>query len=334
MDEEFEYKGYKALSTVLVTGITGYVGKALSLHLRSAGWQIRGAVRREPSPGHPAVSADLDVVTIPAINADTDWTAALTGIDAVIHLAARTHVLHENHNNPLEIYRLINVEGTAHLARSAAKARVKRFIYLSSVKVNGEGREEPYSERDDPAPEDAYGISKWEAEQILHSISAETGMEVVILRPPLVYGPGVKANFLRLLWAVHTGIPLPLSRIDNKRSLIYIDNLTDAIVKCLSHGAAKGKTYLVSDGEDISTPELVRRIAAALGSNAHLIPLPKQVLQFFGKITGTEKALARLIGSLTINMKNIRTELGWVPPYSLDQGLRATARWYKQLKTR
>jgi len=330
VDEGFVDRGGKSLSTVLVTGITGFVGRALSLRLRSAGLQVRGVVRRTYASVHRAVGSDIALVTIPSINAETDWTAALAGVDAVVHLAARTHVTRERDQDPLQAYRSINVEGTEQLARSAAAAGVKRFIYLSSVKVNGEGREEPYTELDAPAPEDAYGISKGEAEQVLRRIGTETDMEVVILRPPLVYGPGVKANFLRLMQIVDRRIPLPFSRIQNKRSMIYLENLVDAIVTCSMRPEAAGKTYLVSDGEDVSTPELIRWIAASLERRAYLFPVPEGVMRFAGNLIGRTDAMDRLLGSLTVNTAKIRNELNWSPPYTMDQGLKETAKWFKK----
>jgi len=192
---------------------------------------------------------------------------------------------------------------------------------MSSIKVNGEESLQPYTEKDTPAPSDPYGITKWEAEQRLQEIADKTGMEVVFLRPPLVYGPGVKANFLRLIKWVDRGIPLPLSLVRNRRSLIYLGNLVDAIVICVSHAEASGQTYLVSDGEDVSTPKLIRRIAAALGKPVRLFPFPSVLLKTAGKISGRSKAVERLVGSLTVDMIKIQNELNWIPPYTMDQGI-------------
>lgn len=227
-------------------------------------------------------------------------------------------------------YRRINVEGTKRLARASVKANAGRFVYLSSVKVNGEsttGRV-PFTETAVPAPEDAYGISKWEAEQVLSTIAAETGLEVVVLRAPLVYGPGVRGNFLSLMNALRRGLPLPLASIDNRRSLVYLGNLVDAIVACIESPAAAGRTYLVSDGEDVSTPELIRRLAAALRVPARLLPCPPALLALGSRIAGRSDAWRRLGGSLQVDSSRIRAELGWQPRYSMQLGLEETARWY------
>ena len=216
----------------------------------------------------------------------------------------------------------------------AAINGVKRFVYVSSVKVNGEGCEKPFTEHDIPAPEDPYGVRKWEAEQMLRKVAGDTGLEIVILRPPLVYGPGVKANFLSLFKIVDRGIPLPLASINNHRSLIYLGNFVDAITTCINHHKAADQTYLVSEGEDVSTAELIRRVAAALGRPARLFPFPPSFMRFTGKLFGKSGAVERLVGSLTIDSSKIRRELGWMPPYTMEQGLKETAEWFKEKRGR
>jgi UDP-glucose 4-epimerase len=258
------------------------------------------------------------------INAATDWQPALPGCNAVVHLAARVHVMNDKAQDPLALYRATNTEGTLNLARQAAQAGVERFIFISTIKVNGEGRDEPYRESDAPAPEDAYAISKREAEQGLLQIAQDTGLEVVILRPPLVYGPGVKANFLRLLRTVERGWPLPLGAIRNRRSLLYLGNFVDAIRVCVEHPAAAGQTFLLDDGEAVSTPDLIRAVAHAMGRSARLLAVPVGVLELAGLLLGKRAAVARLAGSLHVDSSFIRSRLGWVPPYSMDAGLAAT----------
>ena len=311
-----------ASNTILVTGANGFVGQALCAALAAAGYDVRMAVRA-PQPGLPGAMAAGD------IGPATDWRAALDGMGVVVHLAARTHVLRETAADPLAEYRRINVSGTGHLARSAAAQGVRRFVFLSSVKVNGESTTaRPFTEDDAPRPEDAYGVSKWEAEQALFRIAAETGLEVVVLRPPLVYGPGVKGNFLRLMNIVARGVPLPLGAVDNRRSLVYTGNLAGAIIRALDAPQAAGRTYLVSDGEDVSTPDLVRGLAQALGVTARIPAFPLAALDFIAAVAGRRVQLARLAGSLQVDGSRIRRELHWQPRYTLAQGLAETARWY------
>jgi len=231
--------------------------------------------------------------------------------------------------DPLAEFRQVNAEGTLNLARQAAQAGVKRFVFVSSIKVNGEGRDEPYRETDEPAPEDAYSLSKWEAEQGLHEIAHETGLEVVILRPPLVYGPGVKANFQRLVRTVGRGWPLPLAAIHNRRSLLYLGNFVDAIRCCVEHPAAAGQTFLLDDGEAVSTPELIRALAQAMGRPARLLAVPVGVLEVAGALLSKRAAVERLTRSLYVDSSLIRSRLGWTPPHSMAQGLAATVAFTK-----
>ncbi len=315
------------MEKILVTGATGFVGQALCKRTVSNGWHVRGTVRSAEQVA--SLPAGVEAVQIESIGEETDWSDALAGVNTVVHLAARVHVMNDTATDPLSAFRQVNVAGTERLARMATTNGIKRFVYISSVKVSGGGALTPYAEHAAAAPQDSYGVSKREAEHILHKIAAETGLEIVILRPPLVYGPGVKANFLSLLKIVDRGIPLPLASINNHRSLIYLGNLVDAIVTCINYPKASGQTYLVSDEEDISTPELIRRAAAALGRHARLFPFPPSLMRFAGKLFGKSDAIERLVGSLTIDSSKIRQELGWKPPYPLDQGLKETVKWYK-----
>lgn len=301
---------------VLVTGATGFVGHALGGSLDDQGHQVIPAVRQKAGLDDEVVVGDID--------GQTDWTAALTGCDGVVHLAARVHVMDDTAEDPLALYRETNTEATLNLARQAVRAGVKRFVFISTIKVNGEGRDAPYRETDIAAPEDAYAISKWEAEQGLRQIAADTGLEVVILRPPLVYGPGVKANFQRLIHIVKRGWPLPLGAIRNRRSLLYLGNFVDAIRLCVEHPAAAGQTFLLDDGEPVSTPELIRAVAHAVGRPAHLLAMPVWMLEAAGTLLGKRAAVARLTGSLFVDSSAIRSRLGWRPPYSMAAGLATT----------
>jgi nucleoside-diphosphate-sugar epimerase len=253
----------------------------------------------------------------------------LQGVSAVVHLAARVHVMADDAEDPLREFRRINRDWTERLARAAALQGVRRFVYLSSIKVNGERSARPFTEQDQPNPQDPYGISKWEAEQALARVSSQTGLEIVVIRSPLVYGPGVGGNFLQLLNIIRRGIPLPLASAQNRRSLIYRGNLIDALLRCAKDVRAAGQTYLVGDGEDLSTPELIRRLAKALGMPPRLWPLPLAVLRWIGSVVGKQAMIDRLLGSLQIDSSKIRQELDWRPPYAVDQGLSETVAWYR-----
>ncbi len=304
----------------LVTGAAGFIGNALCKHLSAHGHQVMRAVRRDDT-----LSGDI---LFSQIDGATDWAEALTGCDAVVHLAARVHVMDDTAQDPRALYQATNTDATLNLARQAAQTGVKRFVYISSIKVNGEGRDTPYRETDAAAPEGAYAISKWEAEQGLQRIAADTGLEVVILRPPLVYGPGVKANFQQLLRMVERGWPLPLGAIRNRRSFLYLGNFVDAIRLCIEHPAAAGQTFLLEDGQAVSTPELIRALSHAMGRPARLLAVPVKVLELAGTRLGKRAAVARLTGSLYVDSSAIRSRLGWTPPYTLQQGLAATvAEW-------
>ncbi|HQT31479.1 MAG TPA: SDR family oxidoreductase [Thiobacillus sp.] len=301
---------------VLVTGANGFVGRFLCECLKAHGHVVIPVVRR--------VSSLAGEVVVGSINGETDWASVLADCDAVAHLSARVHVMNEDSHDPLALYRATNTDATLNLARQAAQAGVKRFVFISTIKVNGEGRDVSYRETDAAAPMDAYAISKWEAEQGLQQIAADTGLEVVILRPPLVYGPGVKANFLRLMQVIKKGWPLPLGAIRNRRSLLYLGNFVDAIRVCIEHPAAAGQTFLLDDGEPVSTPELIRAVAKSLGRPARLLAVPVGVLELAGALLGKRAAVARLTGSLYVDSSVIRSRLGWTPPFSMEVGLAAT----------
>lgn len=310
---------------LLVTGANGFVGGALCAALCRQGHVVRAAVRT-------AAYGDLQRAVIGEINDMTDWGAALRDVDVVIHLAARVHVMQDDSADPLAEFRKVNVAGSENLARQAAQAGVKRLVYVSSIKVNGEETQggDKFSELDAPLPQDPYGVSKWESEQALHRVALETGLEIVIVRPPLVYGAGVKGNFAQMLKVLARGFPLPLASVVNLRSLVYVGNLADALIVCATHPHATGQTYLVSDGEDISTPDLLRQLGAAMEHPARLFPCPAVLLKLAGRLTGRAEQIDRLLGSLQVDSGKIRRELGWTPPYTLSQGLQLTAKSSKQ----
>jgi nucleoside-diphosphate-sugar epimerase len=307
----------------LITGANGFVGKALCTELARRDFYVRGAIRE------PLSSPELsyDVVSVGNIGSETDWTEALKGVGVVVHLAARVHVMRDKAVDPLIEFRAVNAEGTLNLARQAAKTNVQRFVYLSSIKVNGEQTlpGQPFTEQDVPTPLDPYGISKYEAEVGLLKIVQQTGMEIVVIRPPLVYGPGVKANFLSMMHAIYKGIPLPLGAIHNRRSLVALDNLVDLILTCIDHPAAANQVFLVSDGEDMSTTELLQRTAVALGKSVQLLPIPQGLLALGLKMLGKKDLAQRLCGSLQVDINKTRNVLGWRPPISVEEGLRKTA---------
>ena len=292
--------------SLLITGGTGFVGRALVERLGNK-------------------QANLNTRSDSAA-----WHKALVGITAVVHLAARVHVMRDAEADPLTAFRAVNVQGTLNLARQAAAAGVKRFVFVSSVKVNGEITEmdQPFTANDEPAPIDPYGVSKMEAEQGLRKIAAETGMEVVIIRPPLVYGPGVRANFQTMMRWLARGVPLPLGAIHNRRSMVALDNLVDLIVTCIDHPAAANQTFLVSDGEDLSTTQLLQRLGRALGKPARLIPVPSMFLKVGAALLGKPAIAQRLCGSLQVDISKTQQLLGWVPPLSVDEGLKRAAEGY------
>ncbi|MGB5745977.1 MAG: SDR family oxidoreductase [Desulfobacterales bacterium] len=316
------------MPSVLITGANGFIGKAFCRKMLAEGWHVQGAIRSLSKKN--ALPPGVDSVEIGSIDSETDWRSALDGIDVVVHLAARVHAMDGSSADPIIEYRKINVDGTKHLAQIANSKEVRRFVYVSSIKVNGEERADPYTEADHPSPADPYGISKFEAEQELRNIADKTGLEVVILRPPLVYGPEVKANFLQLIKLINRGIPLPLARVKNHRSMIFLGNLVDALFTCATHPRAVGNIFLVSDGKDISTPELILKISSAFGKPSRLFALPPGFLRLLGKATGNSEAVSRLLDSLIVDNTKICTVLGWKPPFSMEEGLKETVRWYRQ----
>ena len=309
---------------ILVTGANGLVGRMLCSVLDQTGDRAIRSVR---------VSNSRREIPVGDVDENTNWNRILdSGIDAVVHLAGKVPVADRETDIVVAQYRQVNTFGTANLARQCATKGVKRFVFVSTVKVLGEGRDEPYRSNDPALPGDAYAISKWEAEQSLRQIAIETGMEVVILRPPLVYGQGVKGNFLRLLRAVDRRRPLPLGAIQNRRSLIYLGNLVDVIRLCLTHRAAANKTFMVSDGDDVSSPELIGLIAEALRRDTLLLPVPVKWMRWAGRLLGKQAMIDRLVGSLAVDISPIQKELCWKPPYTVRSGLAVTAAWYREVK--
>jgi nucleoside-diphosphate-sugar epimerase len=320
---------------ILVTGASGFVGAALSTSLAARGEIVRAAARNAASLEQPLGAAQLDSrsiepIVIEGIGPQTTWAHALEGVDAIAHLAARVHVMRDRSRDPLAEFRRVNVEGTLNLARQAAAAGVRRLVFVSSIKVNGEGTspQRPYRPDDKPAPVDAYGVSKHEAEVGLRLLSQQTGLEVVIIRPVLVYGAGVKGNFLSMMRWLSKGIPLPLGAIHNLRSFVALGNLVDLIQACLNAPGAANQTFLVSDGEDLSTTSLLRRLGDALGKPARLLPIPAAALQSVAVILGRREIMQRLCGSLQVDMSRTRSLLSWSPPISVEEGLRSTAAAY------
>ncbi|RCL29129.1 NAD-dependent dehydratase [Pseudomonas sp. AFG_SD02_1510_Pfu_092] len=309
---------------VLTTGGSGFVGQVLLQRLgQEARWAPRALVRQLPGQRLAGVEYRLfgELAAVDVASGHFDQ------VDTVIHLASRVHVMHETAADPLAEFRRVNVQGTLCLARAAVQAGVRRFIFVSSIKVNGEttdGRR-PFTADESPAPSDPYGISKREAEDGLRLLAAETGLEVVIVRPVLVYGPGVKANFRSMMNWLRKGVPLPFGAIHNKRSLVALDNLVDLLVTCIDHPAAANQTFLASDGHDLSTTELLQRLGNALGKPARLLPLPAAWLKGAASLAGKGGLAQRLCGSLQVDIGKTRELLGWQPPLDVDQALRATA---------
>jgi UDP-glucose 4-epimerase len=309
------------LNRTLVTGATGFVGRAVVDRLVRDGTPVTAAVRRDPT-----TRIGIREVRVGDLGPTTDWTAALEGCDAVVHCAARVHVMSDASADPLAAYRMANVEGSVALAKQAAAAGVRRFVFISSIKVNGEGTAlgKPYRASDRPEPVDPYGISKLEAELALQALAATGAIELVIIRPPLVYGPGVKANFLSMARWIARGVPLPFGGVNaNRRSFVALENLVDLIVTCLKHPDAVGQVFLVSDGEDLSTSELLRRTARALGVSSRLVPVPSALLAFGASAVGRRDLWQRLGGTLQVDATPTRARLGWTPPVTVDAGLRA-----------
>ncbi len=311
--------------TLLVSGADGFVGKPLCAELSRQGQAVRAAVRS--TRAGDLAAGNIETVAIGEINGNTDWTRALLGIKVVVHLAARVHVMKNNTADSLDELRKVNVDGAWNLARQASDAGVQRFIFISSIKVNGESTSygRPYTAEDRPAPIDSYAISKFEAEYALRQLADETGMEVVIIRPPLVYGPGVKANFYSMMCWLNKGVPLPLGAIHNKRSFVALDNLIDLIATCVDHPAAANQIFLAGDGEDLSTTELLQRIGNALGKPAKLFPIPVWALQAGALLLGKRDIAQRLCNSLQVDIGKACELLGWQPPVTVDEALKKAA---------
>lgn len=309
---------------VLVTGATGFIGRRLCERLLAEGYEVRGTVRRTSST---SLIPDVEGIDVGDFVQKVDWSLALLNVDSVVHLAARVHVMHELVKDPLAEFRKINVVPTIDLARQAAKAGVRRFIFISSIKVNGESTpiDRPFTADDIPAPVDPYGISKYEAELELAKVAEETGMELVILRPVIVYGVGVSANFKEMMGWLNKGLPLPFGLVKNRRSLVAIDNLVDFIFTCLVHPKAANQKFLVSDGMDLSTPELLKLTASAMNKRILLIPVPVALLKGFGLLIGMDLAIKRLCESLCVDIRKNRDLLEWAPPISVEHSLEETA---------
>jgi nucleoside-diphosphate-sugar epimerase len=316
------------MSRVVVTGASGFVGKALCKRLEADGHEVVGTIHGAKS----ALSLPAGNLQVFAkeLSPETDWSDALKNAEIVVHLAARVHVMNDAATDPLFEFRKVNLQGTKRLAEAATASGIKRFVYLSSIKVNGEATpvDVAFSENDTPQPCDPYGISKLEAEEALRGMMGRSPMEIVIIRPPLVYGPEVAANAFRLFASVYKKRPFPLLSVKNKRSLIYLGNLVDAIITCAFQPKAASQLFLVSDGEDLSTPELIRRIAAAFGVPHRLFPVPVGFMSLAAAILGKSEMIDRLTGSLRVDLSKITRELGWQPPYTSDQGIAETAAWY------
>ena len=308
---------------ILVTGASGFVGGALCASLVNRS-PLRISVRDKSKS---ELFANVDIFEA-SISPDQDWSSTLSGVSAVVHCAARVHVMSEEAADPLLEFRRVNVDGTLNLARQASEVGVRRFVFISSIKVNGECTDlgHPFTADQIPVPSDPYGVSKYEAEMGLRALSKETGMEVVIIRSPLVYGPGVKANFLSMMNWLRRGIPLPLGSVTkNRRSFIFIDNLVSMIIACINHPAAANQIFLVSDDEDLSTAELLNRMALALGRPSKLIVVPENLVALGAKLIGRSDISQRLCGSLQVDIRKTKDMLGWSPPVSVDEGLRRTA---------
>ncbi len=318
----------RASYRILVTGANGFIGTALCGALCHTEHVVRRAVRHHTGPHAP------DIVAVGNVGSNTNWSAALEGIDVILHLAGRAHVMRADASDVARrAYYMTNAEGTECLARAALIAGVRRLVFVSTIKVNGEQTSaRAFTENDPPAPEDDYGRSKWEAEQRLAGVARGTGLETVVVRPPLVYGPGVKGNILRLMKLIDRRLPLPLGGIDNQRSLIGLSNMAQALIACIEHPEAAGETFLISDGEDLSTPDLVRALAHALRRPARLLPVPGALLGGIANATGFA-ALKRLTGSLRVDSTHIQTRIGWRPTTSVEAEFAVMAQAFLASKT-
>lgn len=303
---------------ILLTGATGFLGNALQQRLLIDGYyDLTIAARRALVTKNMFRAVNVESLTV-----ETGWAEALQNVDLVVHAAARAHAIKDKLTNPLAEYRKVNVDGTLNLARQAADAGVKRFVFISSIGVNGNTNTKPFTINDEPNPAEMYAQSKWEAEQGLWKIHQQTGMELVIIRPPLVYGPNAPGNFGSLVRWIEKGVPLPFGAIHNQRSLVALDNLVDLIVTCIDHPAAANQVFLAGDGEDLSTTELLRGVAKAMGKPSRLIPVPAGILQFGANMLGKKAMAQRLLGSLQVDISKAQQLLGWTPPLTVEQGLK------------
>jgi len=310
------------MSNILLTGATGFVGNRLLSMLKENGHHCRAAVRRPSS----SVDVHAESIIVGEIDAHTNWSQAVKGMDVIVHLAARVHVMNDQADNPLVEFRKINLDGTRSLAEAAAKAGVKRFIYISTIKVNGEATHgKAFTSQDTPSPSDPYAIAKWEAEKALQQISKDTGLEVVVIRPTLVYGPGVKANLYNLIKLVRKRIPLPLAGIKNRRSLVALDNLTSLIMTCCEHPAAAGHVFLACDDEAVSTAELIGRIARSFGQYSTLFYFPPGIMAWVAGLLGKQAVWQRLAGSLEVDNSEAKKIMGWQPVTTMDEELKRIA---------
>jgi len=317
------------MKRVLITGSNGFIGRYLCTDLLGIGWEVRGGIRRPEAAR--VLPQGVEPFLVPEAGSHaSSWSSALAGVDAVVHLVGRTHILRDDAADPLVAYRAINVGGTQRVLRACVQAGVLRFIYLSSVKAVGEGSEIPYDETSPCVPEDAMGITKREAEIVVLETTAKTSLQSVILRPPLVYGPGVKGNFLRLLSLVDRGIPFPLGCTHNARSMVFVGNLTSAIAELLEQPAVKENVFHVADdGAPLSTKDLVTWLGCLLGRRVHHVPVPVPILRFGGTLLGRADEVRRVVGSLTVSGERLKRALSWTPPYTVEQGLAETAAWYR-----
>jgi len=313
-------------ANVLVTGANGFIGRVLCLALRQSGYGVREAVRN-------AAENRPDVIAVGNIGHDTHWTAALNGIRVVIHLSARAHILSDSAADPLTEFRAVNVEGTKRLAQQAAECGVQRLIFVSSIGVLGNSTElgEAFSERSIPQPKSLYAIAKWEAEEVLQQLHRETGLEIVVVRPPLVHGPGAPGNMARLLKGVYRGMPLPLANIDNHRSLVGVDNLASFLIRCVDAPAAANETFVISDEQNLSTTELIRLLADALNRPARLFPLPESAARMAARLVGKESMVDQLWGSLLVDSSKAYQHLGWKPPLTAAEGIKKMAQAYREM---
>ena len=320
------------MKKILITGASGFIGQFLIKSLLKLNKSVRGTIR---SSNSFFSNTKIEYVSTGDINIKTNWKESLIGVDCIIHCAGKAHAMKSSKNDLSTIYKSVNVDGTSQLAKQAAEAKIRRLIFLSSIKVNGENtrnyhmnkflyekKKNVFSYKDPAFPEDLYAKSKSDAEKSLWEISSRTGLEVVVVRLPLVYGYGAKGNLARLIKLVKAGIPLPLSMVKNQRSMIGIDNLTDLLIRCIDHPEASGKTFLASDGEDLSTPELIKLIASSIGRKANPFPVPIFLLKFLGSIFGKTEEINRLVGSLRIDNSFTKESLNWVPPISVEEGIR------------